>query len=381
MHMGAGSGVLAASIATLGSTMVLRWFQLDNLFYGPLHEICRATFAWIMEGGETNQSSSPPQHACMIHAWSWRKCFHALSGLLAILAVLAVVLHRHCKPWRQLTMSPSFARVHAAWNACLIKAVKNPRLFNGLVEMQTMLFPTIDDREFDLLVLRMPEARQTFVDYVKFFPRQFASPPEFWHGVANQSLSMAATFELFHNTKRVADNRKLGFCDTNFQPPLRGHYQWQSHLHTIGKYKDASEVQVHYHSVNIWIERITQVHHMVYTGEDEKVVVNESASADSALADNAFSSSSSSSDKKTLQVCDVSQYIAAIAHAVKQKQRAAEIELFEIRVFKPDVSVATRVYKVGGTCAARACKRAGLFPPFHPASYVIGCSSSPDTQV
>jgi hypothetical protein len=39
---------------------------------------------------------------------------------------------------------------------------------------------------------------------------------------------------------------------------------------------------------------------------------------------------------------------------------------------------AAQVFFVGGTCAARACKRAGPFPPFHPASYVIGCLSSPD---
>jgi hypothetical protein len=33
----------------------------------------------------------------------------------------------------------------------------------------------------------------------------------------------------------------------------------------------------------------------------------------------------------------------------------------------------------GGTCAARACKRAGPFPPSTPQVMLLGCSSSPDT--
>jgi chromosome segregation ATPase len=36
--------------------------------------------------------------------------------------------------------------------------------------------------------------------------------------------------------------------------------------------------------------------------------------------------------------------------------------------------------QVGGTCAARACKRASPFPPFTPQVISIGCSSSPDTK-
>jgi hypothetical protein len=36
--------------------------------------------------------------------------------------------------------------------------------------------------------------------------------------------------------------------------------------------------------------------------------------------------------------------------------------------------------QVGGTCAARACKRASPFPPFTPQVISIGCSSSPETK-
>jgi hypothetical protein len=36
-------------------------------------------------------------------------------------------------------------------------------------------------------------------------------------------------------------------------------------------------------------------------------------------------------------------------------------------------------YQVGGTCAARACKLAGPFPPSTPQVMLIGCSSSPET--
>jgi hypothetical protein len=37
------------------------------------------------------------------------------------------------------------------------------------------------------------------------------------------------------------------------------------------------------------------------------------------------------------------------------------------------------IFEVGGTCAARACKRAGPFPPSTPQVMLLGCSSSPDT--
>jgi hypothetical protein len=37
------------------------------------------------------------------------------------------------------------------------------------------------------------------------------------------------------------------------------------------------------------------------------------------------------------------------------------------------------LHEVGGTCAARACKRAGPFPPSTPQVVLLGCSSSPET--
>jgi hypothetical protein len=202
---GVGSGVLAASLATLGSSMALRYLQLDTLFYGPVHEVCRAVLTWAMASDGEEQPAAAATGPCTTTSggawWSGRTIVKLVGGLVFVLAVLAIVLYRQCKAWRQLTMSPRFARVHDAWNMCLLKAVTKPKLFHGLLAAKKALFPAVDDREFDLLVLRLPDARQTFIDYIKFFPELFASPPEFWHGVANQS-QILGTFELFHNTAR-----------------------------------------------------------------------------------------------------------------------------------------------------------------------------------
>jgi hypothetical protein len=50
--------------------------------------------------------------------------------------------------------------------------------------------------------------------------------------------------------------------------------------------------------------------------------------------------------------------------------------------YRPEMPIPTQRLdiKVGGTCAARACKLASPFPPFTPQVIFIGCSSSPDNR-
>jgi hypothetical protein len=67
---------------------------------------------------------------------------------------------------------------------------------------------------------------------------------------------------------------------------------------------------------------------------------------------------------------------ASAAISIPSGTGAGDKDRPKVRTHKQRETIAAQV---GGTCAARACKRAGPFPPFTPQVMLLGCSSSPDT--
>lgn len=243
---------LHASLATLITTFTLKKLQLDNQHFSALYSI----FLLISS-------------ACI--PLLVKEVFNGWTIAIAIIAAFAIKYKE--------TLGPIFNQ-----------HMKRIGITMGIhIEEES--------NNYRHLILHISEARNIYIDYIKFNPDYFQPCEEFRVGTINrEKLDNMRTFYYYRENARVADDIKVPFVDTRFNK--KGYYMWRSALVQRGIKPDS--IELFYEWIEIFVEK---------------------------------------------QTCEnIEEYYQNIEQFVKKHRETQNIELYYVQVFAQNVDIAYKMF-------------------------------------